>query len=103
MTPDQLDDYLEGARVDSASATVPDGFTDGVLRALRAPEMAPGRFDLFSSAVASGALVASGATLWLTSSGAATLAAGLLILIGFVLLWVDDPFGAEMNVRLTPW
>jgi len=41
--------------------------------------------------------------LWLSSSGAATLAAGVLILIGFVMLWVDDPFGAEMNVRLTPW
>jgi hypothetical protein len=27
----------------------------------------------------------------------------VLILVGFVMSWVDDPFGAEMNVRLTPW
>jgi len=100
---DGLDDYLERARAESASTTVPDGFTDRVMRAVRTPARAPAAPDLWSSAVANGALVASGAMLWLSSSGAATLAAGVLILIGFVMLWVDDPFGAEMNVRLTPW
>jgi len=76
------------------------------MRAVRTPARAPAApaaSDLWSSAVANGTLVASGAMLWLSSSGAATLAAGVLILIGFVMLWVDDPFGAEMNVRLTPW
>ena len=94
------------ARAESASTTVPDGFTDRVMRAVRTPARAPAApaaSDLWSSAVASGTLVASGAMLWLSSSGAATLAAGVLILIGFVMLWVDDPFGAEMEVRLTPW
>ena len=103
MAPDQLDDYLERVRAESASTAVPDGFTDRVMRAVRTPARRPVASDLWSSAVASGALVASGAMLWLSSSGAATVAAGLLILVGFVMLWVDDPFGAEMNVRLTPW
>jgi hypothetical protein len=103
MTPDQLDDYLERVRAESASTAVPDGFTDRVMRAVRTPARRPATSDLWSSAVASGALVASGAMLWLSSSGAATVAAGLLILVGFVMLWVDDPFGAEMNVRLLPW
>lgn len=103
MTPDQLDDYLERARAESASPAVPDGFTDRVMRAVRTPARTPAASGLWSSAVASGALVASGAMLWLSSSGATTLAAGLLILVGFVMLWVDDPFGAEVNVRLLPW
>jgi hypothetical protein len=100
---DEIDDYLERARTESASTDVPDGFTDRVLRAVRTPARTPAASDFWSSALASGALVASGAMLWLSSSGVAMLTAGLLILIGFVMLWVDDPFGAEMNVRLTPW
>ena len=103
MMVDELDDYLERARIEASAATAPDGFTDRVMRAVGTPARTPTASDLWSSAVASGTLVASGAMLWLSSSGAATLAAGLLILIGFVMLWVDDPFGAEMNVRLTPW
>ena len=103
MTPDQLDDYLERARSESASTDVPDGFTDRVMRAVRTPARAPAASDLWSGVVTSGALVASGAMLWLSSSGAGVPAGAVLILAGFVMLWVDDPFGAEMNVSMTPW
>ena len=103
MMVDELDDYLERARTESAATTAPAGFTDRVMRTVRTPPGTATVSDLWSSAVTSGALVASGAALWLSSSGPATLAAAVLILIGFVLLWMDDPFGAEMNVSLTPW
>jgi hypothetical protein len=35
MTPDPIDDYLERARLETASMVVPDGFTDRVMRAVR--------------------------------------------------------------------
>ena len=103
MTPDQLDDYLERARTESASTDVPDGFTDRVMRAVRTPARTPTVSDLWSSVVTSGALVASGAVLWLSGGVAAAVAAVVLVLGGFAWLWLDDPFGAEMNVSLTPW
>ncbi len=61
----------------------------------------PARFDLFTSAVASGALVGTGALLWLGSGN--TTAATVLLAAGLIWLWLDDPFGAEMKIRLTPW
>ena len=100
MMPDELDGYLERARSESSIA-VPDGFTDRVMRAVRAPAKRPARFDLFSSAVASGALVGTGALLWFGSGD--TVAATVLLAVGLVWLWLDDPFGAEMPIRLTLW
>jgi len=57
MTPDPLDDYLERARLESASTVVPDGFTDRVMRAVRVRPSAPVSFDLLPSTLASGALI----------------------------------------------
>ena len=103
MTADELDDYLERARIESASVAAPADFTDRVMRSVRAPASAPAHVDLLTSTVPSGALVASGALLMLTVGGATTLAAVVLMAIGFLWMWVDDPFGAEMTIRLTPW
>jgi hypothetical protein len=100
MVPDELDGYLERARSES-SVAVPEGFTDRVMRAVRAPAKTPARFDLFSSAVASGALVGTGALLWLGPGD--TVAAAVLLATGLMWMWLDDPFSAEMKIRLTPW
>ena len=63
MTADELDDYLERARIESASVAAPADFTDRVMRSVRAPASAPAHVDLLTSTVPSGALVASGALL----------------------------------------
>ena len=100
MVPDELDGYLERARSESSMA-VPDGFTDRVMRAVQVPVRRPVRFDLFSSAVASGALVGTGALLWLGPGD--TVAAAVLLAAGLMWMWLDDPFSAGMKIRLTPW
>ena len=101
MTSDELDGYLERARSESASTAVPDGFTDRVMRAVQVPAKRPAPFDLMSSAVASGALVGTGALLWLGLEN--TMAAAVLLAAGLLWMWLDDPFSAEMRIRLTPW
>lgn len=101
MTPDQLDDYLERARTESASTTVPDGFTDRVMRAVDVRAPRPARFDFLSSAVASGALVGTGALLWLGLEN--SVAAAVVMAAGLLWMWVDDPLGAEVKISLTPW
>jgi hypothetical protein len=101
MAPDDLDSYLERARTDSASALVPDAFTDRVMRAVHAPARRPAPFDFMSSAVASGALVGTGGLLWLGSEN--TIAAAVVLAAGLVWMWLDDPFSAELKIRLTPW
>jgi hypothetical protein len=103
MTPEQLDDFLERARAESAATVVPVDFTDRVMRAVQMPAPAPPRFDMFSSSVASGALVGSGAVLWASGDAASAVAAVALVLFGLAWMWVDDPFGGEMRIRLTPW
>src|SRR4029077_3162448 len=35
MMVDELDDYLERARIEASAATAPDGFTDRVMRGVR--------------------------------------------------------------------
>lgn len=102
MTPDQLDDYFERARLESASTVVPDGFTDRVMRAVRVRRSAPVWFDLLPSTLASGALIVAGAAL-LSASPENTLAAGALLALGLFWTWLDDPFAAEVKIRLTPW
>lgn len=101
MTADGLDDYLERARTESASTSVPDGFTDRVMRAVHAPARRPVAFDFMSSAVASGALVGTGGLLWLGSD--TIIAAAVVMAVGLLWMWLDDPFSAEMTIRLTPW
>jgi hypothetical protein len=102
MTPDPLDDYLERARLESASTVVPDGFTVRVMRAVHVQLSAPIWFDLLPSTLASGALVIAGATL-LSVSPENSIAAGALLALGVLWTWLDDPFAADLNIRLTPW
>jgi hypothetical protein len=102
MPPDPIDDYLERARLESASAVVPDGFTDRVMRAIRVQPSAPVWFDLLPSTLASGALVLAGAML-LSVSPENSIAAGALLALGVLWTWLDDPFGADLDIRLTPW
>jgi hypothetical protein len=102
MTPDPLDDYLERARLESASTVVPDGFTDRVMRAVRVRPSAPVSFDLLPSTLASGALIIAGATL-LSASPENPIGAGALLALGVFWTWLDDPFAADMKIRLTPW
>jgi hypothetical protein len=71
------------------------------MRAVHAPAGRPARFDFMSSAAASGALVGTGALLWLGSGE--TLAAAVLLAAGLMWMWLDDPFSAGMTIRLTPW
>src|SRR5258705_7467369 len=101
MTADELDDLIERELTTGAAMTPPDGFTDRVMRAVETPARRSVRFDLFSSAVASGALVGTGVLLWLGSGD--TVAAAVLLAAGLMWMWLDDPFGAEMKIRLTPW
>jgi hypothetical protein len=101
MAPDDLDSYLERARAESASASVPDGFTDRVMRAVHAPARSPAPFGFVSSAVASGALVGTGGLLWLGSED--IIAAAVVMAVGLLWMWLDDPFSAEIRIRLTPW
>lgn len=102
MTADELDDLIERELTTGAAMTPPDGFTDRVMRAVEeTPARRSMRFDLFSSAVASGALVGTGALLWLGFGD--TVGAGVLLAAGLMWLWLDDPFSAGMKIRLTPW
>ena len=103
MTPEQLDDFLERARAETASTVVPADFTDRVMRAVATPTGATRGFDLFDSTVASGALITTALILSLSGGEAPAWAAALLALIGLFWMWIDDPFVGEMNVRLTPW
>jgi hypothetical protein len=103
MVSDELDDYLERARLASASTVVPDGFTDRVLRAVRLPHRAPERFDFLTTVVPSGTLVGTGAVLWLSGDVVLSFAAVALLFSGFLWMWLDDPFGAAMTIRLSPW
>ena len=101
MTADELDELIERELTTGAAMKPPDGFTERVMRAVETPARRSVRFDLFSSAVASGALVGTGALLWLGSGE--TVAAELLLAAGLMWMWLDDPFGAETKIRLTPW
>lgn len=102
MTPDPLDDYLERARLESASTVVPDGFTDSVMRAVRVRRSGPEWFDLLPSTLASGALIIAGAML-LSMSPESSLAGVALLALGLLWTWLDDPFAAALKIRLTPW
>ena len=101
MTADELDDLIERELTTGAAMTPPDGFTDRVMRAVDTPARRSMRLDLFSSAVASGALVGTGALLWLGFGD--TVDAGVLLAAGLMWLWLDDPVSAGMKIRLTPW
>jgi hypothetical protein len=104
MMVDELDDYLERARADSEFTGVPDHFTNRVMRAVRVTPSPSSTFDLLPGMVASGALVGTGAMLWLSSTDDMTaMAAAALVVIGFVWTWLEDPFSREMKVRLSPW
>ena len=102
MTPDLLDDYLERARLESASTVVPDGFTDGVMRVVRVPRSPPVWFDLLPSVLGSGTLIMAGVVL-LSVSPDNSIAAGVLLGLGVLWTWLDDPFAADLKIRLTPW
>jgi hypothetical protein len=102
MTADQLDDYLERARLESALTTVPEGFTNRVMRAVSVQPSAPVLPDVFPSTLASGALVMAGAMLMLVSPSN-PLAAGTLLALGLLWLWLDDPLAGEIKIRLSPW
>jgi len=102
MTPDPLDDCLERARLESASTVVPDGFTDRVMRAVGVQRPEPAWFDLLPGTLGSGALIMAGAML-LFVSPENSLAAAALLALGLVWTWLEDPFAADLNVRLTPW
>jgi hypothetical protein len=102
MTPEQLDDYLERARLESGSMLPPDGFTDRVMRAVAIqPAVAPVRPDFLPSTVASGALIVAGALL--AVSPGTTPAAIVLFALGLMWSWLDDPIASEIHVRLLPW
>lgn len=101
MTADELDDLIERELTGDGAMPPPDGFTDRVMRAVAAPAKRSAWLELLSGAVASGALVGTGALLWFELGSA--LAPGVLLTAGLVWMWLDDPFGAEMRIRLTPW
>ena len=101
MTADELDELIERELTAGAAMAPPDGFTDRVMRAVATPARRPARFDWLSSAVASGALVGTGALLWFELGD--TPAAAVLMAAGLVWMWLDDPFSAGMRIRLTPW
>jgi hypothetical protein len=104
MASDDLDAYLEHARVAPPTSFVPEGFTDSVMTAVRYPREVPPRFDFVTTAAPSGALVGTGAVLWLSGGDVVlSIAAVILMLSGFLWMWLDDPFGASMTIRLTPW
>jgi hypothetical protein len=103
MQADELDDYLERARIEASAATAPDGFTDRVMRGVRRGEHVAPRFDVLATVVSSGALVGSGAILWLSGESTAMVAGAVLAAMGFLWLWLDDPFAQELNVSLYPW
>jgi hypothetical protein len=97
-----LDGYLERARLESASTVVPDGFTARVMRAVGVQRPEPVWFDLLPSMLASGALIMAGAML-LVVSPENSLAAAALLALGLLWTWLDDPFAADLKIRLTPW
>jgi len=103
MRPEELDDYLERARISSATDLTSDGFADGVMRAVRQREPAAAPVSVLPNVIASGALVGCGALLWMSGGAMLALPAAVLVLIGFALMWLDDPFEAELQVRLRPW
>ncbi|HXD20445.1 MAG TPA: hypothetical protein VN654_25690 [Vicinamibacterales bacterium] len=100
---DELDDYLERARIEAPAAAAPDGFTDRVVRRVRRGQHAAPRFDMLATVVSSGSLVGSGALLWLSGESTAMAAGAILAAMGFLWLWLDDPFAQELNVSLYPW
>ena len=102
MAADELDDYLERARLESAATVVPDGFTDRVMRAVRVQPSALPPPDLLPTTLTSGALIVAGAVL-LSASPENMIAAGVLFALGLLWSWLDDPFAADFNIRLTPW
>ena len=101
MTADELDDLIERELTTGAAMAPPDGFSDRVMRAVETPARRPARFDWLSSAVASGALVGTGALLWLELGNTPT--AAVLLAAGLLWMWLDDPVSAEMKISLTPW
>ena len=103
VRPEELDDYLERARAESAATATPDGFTNGVMRAVRRREPAHASPGVLPNVIASGALVGCGAWLWVSGGATLGLAAVVVVLIGFALMWLDDPFGTEVTIRLLPW
>jgi hypothetical protein len=103
MTPEELDDFLDRTRAESAATVVSADFTDRVMRAVRTPAVATRGFDLFASSVASGALIGAALMLSLSGDEGLRLAATVLALIGLIWVWFDDPFSREMKVRLAPW
>lgn len=112
MTPEELDGWLERARIESASMAAPDGFTDRVMREIRhyeRPVPLTGRFDTLWSAVPSGALVAAGVAIWmsvgdgpLNASSLTMAVTGVALLMGgLAWMWVDDPLGPAFTLRLS--
>jgi hypothetical protein len=85
MTPDQLDDYFERARLEGESSAVPDGFTDRVMRAVRVQPSAPVWADPLPGTIASSALILAGVVL-LSVSPENTVAAGVLLALGLLLV-----------------
>ena len=110
MTPDELDGWLERARTECASTMAPEGFTDRVMRQVRHYERPlPWRFDMLSSAVASGALVAAGVATWMSLGDGPLDASSLPIAVtgvalamgGLAWTWFDDPRGVDLRIRLS--